>query len=138
MGVMGQVDPLVCPEFGLSGEVFTAELYVRTMMACVSPEPSYVPLPRFPAIMRDIAVICNVDIPAAELADNMKNAGGDYLENVKLFDVYTGTGIAEGKRSLAFSLSIRAKDKTLTDEHADEIVARILENLKKYHGAVLR
>lgn len=138
LGVMGQVHPLVCPEFGLSGEVFTAELYVRTMMACVSPEPSYVPLPRFPAIMRDIAVICNVDIPAAELADNMKNAGGDYLENVKLFDVYTGTGIAEGKRSLAFSLSIRAKDKTLTDEHADEIVARILENLKKYHGAVLR
>jgi len=138
LGVMGQIHPSVCPEFGLSGGVFTAELNVQAMMSLVSEEPTYVPLPRFPAMTRDIAVVCDSGVTVAALSDTMYAAGGDYLENCSLFDVYTGVGIPEGKRSVAFSLIMRAKDQTLTDEHADEIMKSILEKLEKVHGAVIR
>ncbi len=138
LGIMGQVHPQVCPEFGLSGEVFAAELDVNSLRDCVSAQPTYIPLPRFPAMTRDIAVVCDSSITVAALTDAMYAAGGDYLENCALFDIYTGAGIPEGKRSVAFSLSMRAKDQTLTDEHADEIMKSILSNLEKVHGAAIR
>ncbi|NCB73787.1 MAG: phenylalanine--tRNA ligase subunit beta [Clostridia bacterium] len=138
LGVMGQTHPAVADEYGLSVGVYTAELALSAMISCVSAEPTYKPLPRFPAMTRDIAVVCDSSVTAAALTDTMYEAGGDYLENVRLFDVYTGTGIPEGKRSVAFSLTIRAKDQTLTDEHSDEIVKSILTKLEKTHGAVIR
>ncbi len=138
LGVMGQAHPSVAEEFGLNVSVFTAELNIPSMMACVSEEPTYVPLPRFPAMTRDIAVVCDTAVTVASLSDTMYEAGGDNLEYCRLFDVYTGTGIAEGKRSVAFSLTMRAKDKTLTDDHADEIMKSILKKLEKVHGAVIR
>ncbi len=138
LGRMGQVHPSVAEEFGLNVGVFMAELNVKALMASVSGEPSYVPLPRFPAMTRDIAVVCDSSVTVAALSDTMYEAGGEYLESCKLFDVYTGTGIPEGKRSVAFSLSMRAKDQTLTDEHADEIMRAILAKLEKVHGAVIR
>ena len=138
LGVMGQTHPSVADEFGLNVGVFTAELNIPAMMACVSEEPTYVPLPRFPAMVRDIAVVCDAAITVAALSDTMYEAGGDYLENCRLFDVYTGAGIPDGKRSVAFSLTMRAKDQTLTDEHADEIMKSILKKLEIIHGAVIR
>ncbi|MEG1731471.1 MAG: phenylalanine--tRNA ligase subunit beta, partial [Oscillospiraceae bacterium] len=138
LGVMGEIHPLVCAEYGMSGSVFAAELELPLIMAAVSPEPTYVPLPRFPAMTRDIAVVCDAAVSVAALTDAMFEVGGDYLESCRLFDVYTGAGIPEGKRSVAFSLSIRAKDQTLTDEHADEIMKSILANLEKVHAAVIR
>lgn len=138
LGIFGQIHPAVCPDFGLAGEIFAAELSLRDMMRCVGPEPTYVPLPRFPAMTRDIAVVCSRGVTVAALADAMYKAGGEYLESCKPFDVYTGPGIPEGKRSVAFSLTMRAKDQTLTDEHADEIMKSILSNLEKVHGAVIR
>lgn len=138
LGVMGQTHPSVCTEFGFATEVYTAELNVPEMMACVSGEPTYVPLPKFPAMTRDIAVVCDSAVTVAALTDAMYAGGGDNLESCKLFDVYTGTGIPDGKRSVAFSLTIRAKDKTLTDEHADEIMRSVLEKLEKVCGAVIR
>jgi len=138
LGVMGQTHPSVAEEFGLNVGVFTAELNVPSMMSCVSIDPTYVPLPRFPAMTRDIAVVSDTAVTVAALSDTMYEAGGDKLENCRLFDVYTGTGIPEGKRSVAFSLTLRAKDQTLTDDHADEIMKSILKNLEKVHGAVIR
>ena len=138
LGVMGQTHPAVADEFGLNVGVFTAELNIPSMMSCVSAEPTYVPLPRFPAMSRDIAVVCDTAVTVASLTDTMYQAGGDYLEACRLFDVYTGAGIPEGKRSVAFSLAMRAKDQTLTDEHADEIMKSILKMLEKVHGAVIR
>ncbi|NLH01855.1 MAG: phenylalanine--tRNA ligase subunit beta [Clostridiales bacterium] len=138
LGVIGQIHPSVCPEFGLSSGVFAAELNISAMMSHVSGEPSYTPLPRFPAVTRDIAVVCDSAVTVAALADTMYEAGGEFLESCRMFDVYTGTGIPEGKRSVAFSLTMRAKDKTLTDEHADEIIKTILSKLEKVHGAVIR
>ncbi|MDR1131758.1 MAG: phenylalanine--tRNA ligase subunit beta [Oscillospiraceae bacterium] len=138
LGVMGQAHPSAAAEFGLNIPVFTAELSVSALMAGVSGEPSYVPLPRFPAITRDIAVVCDSAVTVAALTESLHEAGGDCLESCRLFDVYTGAGIPEGKRSVAFSLSMRARDQTLTDEHADEIVRLILAKLEKRHGAVIR
>ena len=138
LGIMGQVHPSVSSEFGLNVNVYTAELSVSAMMSCVSGEPSYVPLPRFPAMTRDLAIVCDSSVTVAALSDTMYEAGGDYLENCRLFDVYTGIGIPEGKRSVAFSLTLRSKDQTLTDDHADEIMKAILINLEKVHGAVIR
>ncbi len=138
IGVMGQIHPSVVPEFGLTGAVYTAELNVGAMLASTAPEPTYKPLPRFPAITRDIALVCDSSVTVAQLVDTMLSAGGEYLEACRLFDVYTGAGIPEGKRSVAFSLTMRAKTQTLTDEHADEVVRSILEKLEKVHGAVIR
>ncbi|MEA4893774.1 MAG: phenylalanine--tRNA ligase subunit beta [Oscillospiraceae bacterium] len=138
LGILGQTHPSVAEEFGLTVGVFTAEICVSAMMTCVSAEPTYVPLPRFPAMTRDISVVCDSSVTVAALTDTMYSAGGDYLENCRLFDVYTGAGIPEGKRSVAFSLTMRAKDQTLTDEHADEILKSILSKLEKVHGAVIR
>ena len=138
LGVIGQTHPSVAEEFGLNVGVYTAELNIPSMMLCASKEPTYVPLPRFPAMSRDIAVVCDSNVTVAALSDTMYAAGGDYLESCKLFDVYNGVGIPEGKRSVAFSLTMRAKDQTLTDEHADEILKSILLKLEKVHGAVIR
>ncbi|MFB0919748.1 MAG: phenylalanine--tRNA ligase subunit beta, partial [Oscillospiraceae bacterium] len=138
LGILGQTHPSVAEEFGLTVSVYTAEISVSALMSSVSPEPTYVPLPRFPAMTRDIAVVCDSSVTVAALSDTMYAAGGDYLENCKLFDVYIGAGIPEGKRSVAFSLTMRAKDQTLTDDHADEILKSILLKLEKVHGAVIR
>ena len=138
LGVMGQIHPSVAEEYGFNVSVFTAELRVSALTSCVSGEPTYVPLPRFPAMTRDIAVVCDSAVTVAALSDTMYEAGGDYLENCRLFDVYTGAGIPEGKRSVAFSLTMRAKDQTLTDDHADEIMKSILAKLEKVYGAVIR
>ena len=138
IGVMGQIHPLVCDEYGMSTDVFCAELYVREMTGCTACDPTYKPLPKFPAITRDIALVCDNAITVAALTETMKSAGGDYLESCKLFDIYTGTGIPAGKKSVAFSLTIRAKDQTLTLEHAEEIVSALLDKLEKVHGAVIR
>lgn len=138
LGVIGQTHPSVAEEFGLNVGVYTAELNIPSMMLCASKEPTYIPLPRFPAMSRDIAVVCDSSVTVAALSDTMYEAGGDYLESCKLFDVYNGAGIPEGKRSVAFSLTMRAKDQTLTDDHADEILKSILSKLEKVHGAVIR
>lgn len=138
LGVIGQTHPSVASDFGLNVPVYTAELNVNVMMACVSGEPAYTPLPRFPAMTRDIAVVCDCAVTVAALVDTMYASGGELLENCRLFDVYTGAGIPEGKRSVAFSLTMRAKDQTLTDEHADEVMKAILASLGNVHGAVIR
>ena len=138
VGVLGQIHPLVCQAYGLSGEVFCAELDSRKMRRLQAPEHRFQPLPRFPALSRDIALVCRDEITVAELAATIRSAGGLYLESCRLFDIYKGEHIAAGFKSVAFSLTLRAKDQTLTDEHADQTVSAILEALKTQHGAVMR
>jgi phenylalanyl-tRNA synthetase beta chain len=138
LGIMGQVHPSVCEDYNIGTEVCTVELGLRELMDCRGAEPTYVPLPRFPAVTRDIAIVCDAAIPAYELQQCIMNNGGEYLESCALFDVYTGSHIPEGKKSVAFSLTMRAKDQTLTDDHAEETVSAVLEALEKIHGAVIR
>ena len=138
VGILGQIHPLVCRNYELEGEVFYAQLDLPALRAVQSPEKTFVPLPKYPAIARDIALVCRADIPVAALEDTIAAAGGPYLEAVELFDVYTGAPIPAGQKSVAFSLTLRAADQTLTEDHAAETVGAILDALKKEYGAVIR
>lgn len=138
LGVLGQIHPEVCSNFGVETDLYAAELDAAALLRCRGPEPVYTPLPRYPAVTRDIAVVADRSIPAADIEAVIRAAGGRYLESCSLFDVYTGAAVPEGKRSLAFSLTLRAADQTLTDALADQTVAAILEDLKTQFGASIR
>ena len=100
--------------------------------------PVYQPLPRFPAVTRDIALVCDKALPVGKLEDCIRRGAKGLLKSVSLFDVYTGPGIPEGKKSVAFNLILRADDRSLTAEEADEDVQSILDTLKTELNAVLR
>ena len=138
VGTLGQVHPAVCDNYGLDHGTVCAELDVRKLMALGAGDPVYTPLPRFPAISRDIAVVCDRGVSVGALTECIRSAGTALLKGVKLFDVYTGTGIPEGKKSVAFSLTLRSDDSTLTDDHAEEAVQSVLAALKEKLGAVIR
>ena len=138
LGTLGQIHPDVCAAYGLDGATYCAEIDVVLLHDLEGAEPVYTPLPRFPAITRDIAVVCDAAVPVGELTECIRKAEKNVLRGVKLFDVYTGVGIPEGKKSVAFSLTLRSDDGTLTDDHAEEAVRAVLDALRENFGAVIR
>ena len=138
LGTLGQIYPDVCAAYGLDGATYCAEIDVVLLHDLEGAEPVYTPLPRFPAITRDIAVVCDAAVPVGELTECIRKAEKNVLRGVKLFDVYTGVGIPEGKKSVAFSLTLRSDDGTLTDDHAEEAVRAVLDALRENFGAVIR
>jgi len=137
LGTVGQIHPAVTKNYGLP-DTYAAELDFLQMLECAAEESKFKQLPRFPAVLRDIAVVCDQSVTVAELSDIIKRSGGVLMRDVKLFDVYTGNQVAEGKKSVAFSLSLRSDEQTLTDEQADKVVADVLAALSKEVGAVIR
>jgi phenylalanyl-tRNA synthetase beta chain len=138
IGVFGQIHPKAAENYGVDIEMYCAELSFDALYSVRGARPVYQPLPRFPSINRDIAIVCDASIPVARLEECITAAGGGYLKDVKLFDIYTGVHIADGKKSVAFSLTMRADDQTLTDDHADEILKSVLASLKDQYGAIMR
>ena len=138
IGVFGTIHPTVAARYGLSGEVLAAELQMDALLAAIDPEKLYHPLPKFPASTRDIAVLVDDAVPAASMQATVEKAAGKLLESVKLFDVYKGKGIPEGKKSVAYSLSLRAPDRTLTDEECDKAMRAAISALETEFGAQLR
>ena len=138
IGVFGQIHPAVAVNYGVDTELYCAELSFDALYSVKGGIPVYTPLPRFPSVSRDIAVVCDASIPVGELTDCILDAGGKYLKDCALFDVYTGRHIAEGKKSVAFSLTMRSDEQTLTVEHADETVKAVLKALEERFGAVIR
>ena len=138
VGVLGQIHPAVAENYGVDAELYCAELSFETMFSLMGGTPVYVPLPKFPSVTRDIAVVCDSDIPVGRLLDCILENGGEYLKDCSVFDVYTGHHIAQGKKSVAFSLTMRSDDQTLTDEHAGDTVKAVLSALEKSYGAVIR
>ena len=138
IGVFGTIHPTVAARYGLSGEVLAAELQMDALLAAIDPEKLYHPLPKFPASTRDIAVLVDDAVPAASMQTAVEKAAGKLLESVKLFDVYKGKGIPEGKKSVAYSLSMRAPDRTLTDEECDKAMRAAIAALETEFGAQLR
>ena len=138
LGVMGQLHPLTAGNYGVDTELYTAELWLDAILESRGGTPVYQPLPRFPAVTRDISVTCAADIPVAMLQACIRKAGGELLRDCRLFDVYTGAPIPDGLKSVSFSLAMRSDDQTLTDDHAEEIVSSVLEALKKAYNAVMR
>ena len=138
VGVFGQIHPLVADNYGVSTELYCAELRFDVLFAHRRPLPVYQPLPKFPSVSRDIAVLCRSDIPVGDLKDCILANGGPFLKDCAVFDVYTGHHIAEGLKSVAFSLTMRADERTLTDEDAESTVNAVLAALKDAYGATIR
>jgi phenylalanyl-tRNA synthetase beta chain len=96
-------------------------------------------IPRFPALARDLAFVVDASVPAEVLLEEIRAADDDgLLERVSLFDVYRGAPVPEGRKSMAFGLSLRAADRTLTDAEADALCTRIRDRLKSKAGAEIR
>ena len=138
VGVLGQIHPAAAANYGVETELYCAELSFDAILAHRAPLPVYKPLPRFPSVSRDIAVVCDAAIPAGEMAACILENGGQYLKDCRIFDVFTGGRIAAGRKSVAFSLTMRADDQTLTDDHAEETVKKILAALRERFGAEMR
>ena len=138
VGTFGQIHPAVAENYGVDTELWCAELSFDALFANVRAMPVYTPLPKFPSVSRDIAVVCSSEIPVGSLTECIMENGGKFLKDCTLFDVYTGHHIAEGMKSVAFSLTMRAEDRTMTDEDADSTVKAVLAGLKEKYNAVMR
>ena len=138
VGYIGQVHPLVAQNYDFDCEVYCAEINYTALMDLRKPEPTYTPLPKYPTVSRDLAVVCDEAITVAQVENVIEIAAGKLLRNIRLFDIYRGTGVPEGKKSMAFSLELRADDRTLTDSESEQVVSKILDALKNSLGAILR
>ncbi len=138
LGVMGQIHPAVAQNYGVDGQLYCAELSMEALEDCQGPDPVYTPLPKFPAVSRDIAVVCKAEITVGALEACIRKAGGKLLREVALFDIYQGKGVAEGCKSVAFSLTLRADDRNIVAAEADQEIQDILEALDRDLGAKLR
>ena len=138
VGVMGQVHPLVAKNYGIDVDVYCAEINFTKLLQCQLPDATYTPLPKYPSVTRDLSLVCDEEITVAQAEEVITAAAGKLLRDVKLFDIYRGTGVPEGKKSMAFSLELRADDRTLTDTDSEAAVSKVLEALKEKLNAILR
>ena len=138
LGIIGQIHPNVAKAFGVDGELYCAELSFDELMNAQGAGAEYVPLPKFPSVTRDIAVVCDEAITVGKLESAIRRGAKGLLKEAALFDIYRGKGIDEGKKSVAFNLILRADDRSLTSEEADEDVRSILAALEQDCGAKLR
>ena len=138
IGVLGQIHPRIVKNYGIDAEVYCAELRFDALYALRGGTPVYAPLPRFPAATRDLSLVCPESVTVGALQSVIRERGGGYLESVRFVEVYRGAPILPGRKSVTFSLSLRAPDRTLTVEEADAAMAAILDGLKDAAGAVLR
>ncbi len=137
IGYLGEVHPTVQKNYDIGTRTYVAKLLIDEMQPLAQTEITYQPLPKFPAITRDLSLVCADEIPVGDLQAAMKKAVGNILEQITLFDVYKGEQIAAGMKSVSFSIRMRSHEGTLTDEQADAAMKRVLKALKE-HGATLR
>lgn len=138
LGIMGEVHPDVAAEYGIATKCYVCEIFFDTVESLAKTKISYVPLPKYPSSSRDVAVLVDEDIPAGSMEREILVAGGEILESVKLFDVYRGKQVDEGKKSLAFNLIYRDSEKTLTDKEVDAAHEKVVLALKDKFSAILR
>ena len=137
IGYLGEVHPTVQKNYDIGTRTYVAKLLIDEMQPLAQTEITYQPLPKFPAITRDLSLVCADEVPVGDLQAAMKNAVGNILEQITLFDVYKGEQIAAGMKSVSFYIRMRSHEGTLTDEQADAAMKRVLKALKE-HGATLR
>lgn len=136
LGVLGEIHPEVCESYGIDTRVYVAQLDIETLFTTLGPEKTYLPLPRFPASTRDLAVTCDDSIPVACLEKIIRQKAGKLLERLELFDVYKGDQIPQGKKSVAYSLVLRAPDRTLKIEECDKVMNNIFNALAEAGASV--
>ena len=138
VGFLGQVHPLVTQNYGMECEVYCAEINFSKLFELKKPEATYVPLPKYPSISRDLSLVCDESVTVAEIENVITASAGKLLRNVRLFDIYRGANLGENKKSLAFSLELRADDRTLTDADSEAVITKVLAALQETCGISLR
>ncbi|MBQ8994819.1 MAG: phenylalanine--tRNA ligase subunit beta, partial [Oscillospiraceae bacterium] len=137
IGTLGELLPTIASNFNIKEKVTVAQISVEALYAVKGDTKRFTPLPKFPALTRDLAIVVDKATPSEEVENHIKTACGDILESISVFDVYTGDKIEQGKKSIAYSLKLRHSDRTLKDEEADSAIKAALDSLKTI-GAVLR
>ena len=138
MGIYGEANPKVTDNYGLDHKVYLAEIDVEKILQYKNTNWKYDPLPKYPSMVRDIAVIVKDDVLAGEMEDAIKEVNQYLIESVTLFDVYKGEHIEDGYKSTAFSVTYRNKERTLKEKEVENIHNKILQVLEKKFNAVLR
>ena len=138
IGTFGELHPDVIEKYNLGQRVYVAEINIDTVFENLNLTKSYNPLPKYPSTSRDIALIVKDEVFVKQIEDIIKANGEDLVESYKLFDVYKGAQIEEGHKSIAYSITYRSKDKTLTDEDVAKVHEKILSELSEKLNANLR
>ena len=138
IGTLGQIHPHVASNYGVDCELYAAELSFDKLFENRGADPVYTPLPKFPTVTRDLAVVCREEITVGKLEACIVKAAGKLLRKINLFDIYRGAPIEAGSKSVAFSLELRADDRTLTDAETDSTMKKVLSALEAELGAVIR
>ncbi len=138
LGTIGEVHPDVLEKYGIDERAYMADVDFNIILQITRMDRLYRPLPKYPAITRDIALIIKEEVYAREIEDIINKNGKPLLEESKLFDIYKGKQIPEGCKSMAYSLTFRANDKTLTDPEVNKVYDKILKDLKETLNAELR
>ena len=138
IGTFGELHPDVIENYNLGQRVYVAEINIDTVFENLNLTKSYNPLPKYPSTSRDIALIVKDEVFVKQIEDIIKANGEDLVESYKLFDVYKGSQIAEGYKSIAYSITYRSKDKTLTDDDVNKVHHNIIRELEEKLDAKLR
>lgn len=138
LGIIGEVHPAVLENYEIAVRAYAAMLDFNTILENARLISQYKPLPKHPAVTRDIAMLVEDRILVKQIEDVIKQCSGKLLEEIKLFDVYKGKQIPEGMKSVAYSITFRAADRTLTDDDVNSIFNKIINRLKEQIGAQLR
>jgi phenylalanyl-tRNA synthetase beta chain len=138
VGTIGQLHPRVAANYGFDTPVYLADIDFEKLFNFSSFDKHYKPLPKYPPVNRDFAFVCDKNTEAGSIEDVIRKAGGKLVEDVKLFDIYRGAQLGEGKKSVSFRVTLRAADRTLTVEEADKVSSKILSSLEHQLGLTLR
>lgn len=128
-GMFGELHPEVAQNYGINERIYAARIEMKALFAYAEKNPTYHPLPKYPAVTRDLALLCDAEIPVAMLEKTIRRGVGPVLESVTLFDVYQGEQIPAGKKSVAFSLMLRSSEGTLKDDEINRVMNKIMKNL---------
>ncbi len=138
IGVFGQMHPAVCKNYGVSNEVYGAEIDFDALVMHAKTDKTYKKLPKYPSVQRDLALLADDSVLAAQIESIIKKKAGNIFESLTLFDVYKGKQVPEGKKSMAYSLVLRAEEKTLSDDDINPVVDSVLKALAEQLGVILR
>jgi phenylalanyl-tRNA synthetase beta chain len=138
LGTIGELHPIVAQNYTIGAPVYLAELDFENIFATANMKKSFKQLPKYPASTRDFSFVCDEDITVGAIEDAMRTSGVSLIESIKLFDVYRGKQLGEGKKSVSFSVSLRSADHTLTVEEADKAAAKILRGVERKLGITIR
>ena len=138
LGIFGQIHPLTAKNYDVDIPVYAAELSFDAIFANADMAIDYKPLPKFPAVSRDFSFVCDEEVEVGTIEEVMEKAAGKLCEDIKLFDIFRGEKLGEGKKSVAFRVTLRASDRTLTVEEADKVSNKIIKDLSFKLGINIR